>query len=96
MAAAGFLDYFTFIAASDTIEQPKPHPCSVYAFADFCGVSPSEILVIGDTPVDEGMAMAAGASFVAVLSGTGVAQDFSSKVNAFHNLLDLLRFFAKG
>lgn len=94
LAAAGLLDYFTFIAASDTIEQPKPHPCSVYAFADFCGVFPSEVLVIGDTPADEAMAMAAGASFVAVLSGTGVVQDFSPKANVVHDLLDLPGFFA--
>lgn len=94
LAAAVLLDYFTFIAASDTIEQPKPHPCSVYAFADFCGVSPSEVLVIGDTPADEAMAMAAGASFVAVLSGTGVVQDFSPKANVVHDLLDLPGFFA--
>ncbi|AEJ18341.1 HAD family hydrolase [Gracilinema caldarium] len=89
MATVGFLDYFTFIATSDTVEMPKPHPYSVYAFANSCNITPAEILVIGDTPADEAMAIAAGASFVAVLSGTGTVQDFSPKTHMIQNLFEL-------
>ncbi len=74
LAAAG-LDHFGFLASSDS-PGVKPSAWPVEAFAEWAGVKPAEVLVIGDAPVDRAMAAAAGAGFVAVLWGTGRENDF--------------------
>jgi len=74
LAAAG-LDHFGFLASSDS-PGVKPSAWPVLAFAEWAGVKPSQVLMIGDAPVDRLMAEAAGAGFVAVLWGTGRENDF--------------------
>ena len=74
---AGLAGFFGFLASSDSA-RVKPHPWPVEAFAEWAGIAAAEVLVIGDTPVDQAMAEAAGADFAAVLWGTGRARDFGS------------------
>jgi HAD superfamily hydrolase (TIGR01549 family) len=74
LAAAG-LDHFGFLASSDS-PGVKPSAWPVLAFADWAGVNPVEVLMIGDAPVDRAMAVTAKAGFVAVLWGTGRERDF--------------------
>jgi phosphoglycolate phosphatase len=90
LAAAG-LGHFGFLASSDS-PGVKPSAWPVTAFAAWAGVKPAEVLVVGDTPVDRAMAAAGGAGFVAVLWGTGRADDFAGTETADHPS-QLNRFF---
>jgi phosphoglycolate phosphatase len=60
----------------DSVARPKPGPDMVFAFAAATGLTPPEILVIGDNHHDLAMARAAGAgAAIGVLSGTGEEAD---------------------
>jgi phosphoglycolate phosphatase len=58
-----------FLAAYDSGYGHKPDPDPVLAFARFCGVTPAEIAVVGDTDHDLVAARAAGAVAIGVTSG---------------------------
>ena len=51
---------------SDDVARSKPDPEAFFRAVDVLGVTPSATVYVGDTPVDLEMALAAGASFVAV------------------------------
>ena len=65
----GLDELLEFIAAYDSGYGHKPDPAPVLAFAQFAGLAPAEIAVVGDTEHDLVAARAAGATAVGVLSG---------------------------
>jgi phosphoglycolate phosphatase len=65
----GLDELLEFIAAYDSGYGHKPDPAPVLAFAQFAGLAPAEIAVVGDTEHDLVAARAAGATAIGVLSG---------------------------
>ena len=74
----GLLDAFDFLAAADSGFGGKPGPGMALAFADAVGLPVSALAAVGDTAHDLEMARDAGYGLrVAVLSGTGLADDLA-------------------
>lgn len=68
--AMGLSQWLTFLCGYDSGHGSKPGPGMVYGFCTASGLTPPEIVVVGDTDRDMNMARAAGAGLaVAVLSG---------------------------
>lgn len=72
---AGLARFFRRIVGSDDVSSCKPDPEAVLICAADLGVSPSELVVVGDGPQDSLMARKAGARPVGVLTGVGTYQD---------------------
>jgi len=69
------LDALDFVCGCDSGHGEKPGPGMALAFCRACGLSPHEVMVVGDTPHDMHMARAAGvAKAVAVTSGAAGAE----------------------
>jgi phosphoglycolate phosphatase len=69
--------YFEYIVGSDSVENHKPHPEPVLKTLAALYLSPCEVLVVGDMPVDIAMAHNADVRAVGVSYG-----------NATHNELE--------
>lgn len=65
----GILGYFHSIVAADDVTEPKPSPESVLVCANRLGISPEELVVVGDAPQDAIMARRAGCKSIGVLTG---------------------------
>jgi phosphoglycolate phosphatase len=61
---SGLSHYFDIVVSSLDVENPKPHPESIYKIADFFGISPDRSLYVGDSSVDYETARSAGAQFI--------------------------------
>ena len=55
--------YFDLVVSASDVKRPKPHPDAMERILQTFGVTPDKILFIGDSPVDEGCALAAGVFF---------------------------------
>lgn len=84
------------IVGGDDVTNPKPCPEGMELLKKHLGICEEEMLYVGDSIVDAKTAEAAGVPFVAVLTGTTDAEDFSpyphmrildsaSKLLAIHN-----------
>ena len=72
LGAFGVLQHFDFLAGYDSGHGAKPEPGMVHAFCAACGLSASEVAVVGDNLHDLAMGRAANAGLaVGVLTGTG-------------------------
>ncbi len=70
VASLGLSDRLDFVCGYDTGYGIKPGPGMVLAFCSAAGIRPGQVMVVGDTDRDAGMARAAGAGIVVgVLSG---------------------------
>lgn len=68
LASSGLADLFiTSRCADETFS--KPHPQMMHDILDYCGLSPNEAMMIGDTEYDAAMAVAAGSTAVGVACG---------------------------
>ena len=56
---------FDLVVCALDVQFPKPHPESLLKVIDHFSVSPDEVVYVGDSPVDEMAAKAAGIPFVA-------------------------------
>lgn len=65
-----FLDFCGWIITCDRVPNPKPAPDSLLAFCQQSGLSPSQVLYVGDTIFDSQCAQAAGVDFALALWGT--------------------------
>lgn len=65
----GLERFVEFVAGYDSGFGAKPAPTPVLAFAAAAGVSPAEVVVVGDTVIDVATARAAGARAVVVSTG---------------------------
>ena len=57
--------YFDLVVTAADVERPKPHPECMQRIRSVFSVTPEEILYIGDSPVDEALALATDIVFVA-------------------------------
>lgn len=58
-----FLDLCNLIVTCDKIQHPKPAPDSMLYYCQQTGLSPKEVLFVGDSEFDAGCAKAAGCDF---------------------------------
>ena len=78
LAPFGVLEYFDFIAGYDSGHGIKPGPGMAHGFCTATGLTPGEIMVVGDNRHDMEMGRAAGAGIcVGVLSGTSALEHLS-------------------
>jgi phosphoglycolate phosphatase-like HAD superfamily hydrolase len=76
-AAMGFLEYFellpffSHVITAQTCAHTKPYPDPLFWAADHLDLSPTQLLMIGDTTVDIRAGKSAGAQTVGVLCGFG-------------------------
>jgi HAD superfamily hydrolase (TIGR01509 family) len=57
--------YFEFVVSASDVRYPNPHPELMERVFSTFNASPEEVLYIGDSRVDEGLALATGIYFVA-------------------------------
>lgn len=57
--------YFELVVTAADVRFPKPHPESMERILKVFSVNPDQVLYIGDSPVDEGLAMATDVFFAA-------------------------------
>lgn len=61
----GLTTYFDIVVSSLDVNNPKPHPESIFKILDFFGIEPEECVYIGDSEVDFQVCQAAGVPLVA-------------------------------
>ncbi len=71
----GFDGRFEVVIAREDVRRLKPHPQPVRKAAEALGLSPSQVVMVGDTSLDVRSAKAAGAQAVGVLCGLGMLDD---------------------
>ena len=101
LAPFGVLDQFDFIAGFDSGFGGKPGPGMVKGFCRAVGLTPSQIMVVGDNFHDMEMGRNGGSALcVGVLSGTGGRDDLAPLadyiVDSIADLADLLDRVADG
>lgn len=74
LAAADILDRFDFISGADSGHGAKPGPGMCLAFANALGLSPAEVLMVGDSLHDLHAGRAAGMRTLGVLTGVAGAE----------------------
>ncbi len=57
--------YFDFVVTALDVRHPKPHPEPLIKVLDHFGIGPDEMIYVGDSPLDEQAARAAGVVIVA-------------------------------
>lgn len=80
------------VVGSDTTERIKPDPQPLLWAAQQLGVSPAQILMVGDTRADVDAAKAAGMLAVAVLCGFGERRDFDGADVVLASTADLAQW----
>jgi phosphoglycolate phosphatase len=71
------LGFFSAIVGGEDVERHKPDPACLLAAMKKLNCLPSNLIFVGDTPVDAETAQRSGVPFAAVLSGVSVEADFS-------------------
>jgi HAD superfamily hydrolase (TIGR01509 family) len=80
LRAVDLLDRFSFVIGGDQVERTKPAPDLALAAVSKLGVEASRVVVVGDHPVDVGMATAAGCgAAVGVLTGLADEDGFDGE-----------------
>jgi len=72
---AGVVHHFDFVAGCDSGFGAKPGTGQLMAFADFYGLSPKQVLMVGDSRHDLMAGRAAGMGTVGVLTGMASRED---------------------
>jgi HAD superfamily hydrolase (TIGR01509 family) len=61
----GLDPYFDIVVSSLDVENPKPHPESIFKIIDFFGIEPEACIYIGDSEVDHATCQAADIPLIA-------------------------------
>jgi phosphoglycolate phosphatase len=61
----GLDQYFDLVVSASDVEHPKPHPDCMHKILDAFHVGPSQVLYVGDSSVDEELAVTTGVYFAA-------------------------------
>lgn len=69
LQAMGMLPYFSLVLSGDSLPRKKPDPLPLLHMAEMFGVSPAQMVMIGDSSADVGAARAAGCAAIAVSYG---------------------------
>ena len=74
----GLSEYFDFVCGADSGYGVKPEPGMVLGFCEQCGLTPEEVMMVGDSPRDVNMGTNAGAGMtVGVLTGAHQREELS-------------------
>ncbi|MEM7406755.1 MAG: phosphoglycolate phosphatase [Pseudomonadota bacterium] len=79
LSTCGLADYFPCVVGGDTLPRRKPDPLPLTHIAAHFGVTPPELLVVGDSVSDVQAARAAGCSIIAVSYGYNHGRDIRSE-----------------
>ena len=85
--------YIDIVTGSDEVKQGKPAPDMLLMQMEMLGVSPSEAVMVGDSPADIQAGKAAGVATVGVLWGYGKEHELSNADHLFKHpdqLLELI------
>lgn len=77
LQAMGMLPYLSLVLSGDSLPRKKPDPLPLLHMAEAFGVSPSQMVMIGDSSADVGAARAAGCAAIAVSYGYNRGQPAS-------------------
>jgi HAD superfamily hydrolase (TIGR01509 family) len=66
---SGLLDRFAVVVGTDEVAAPKPDPCGIVETCARLGVAVADALYVGDSPLDQLAARAAGSTAVAAAWG---------------------------
>jgi len=69
LQAMGMLPYFSLVLSGDSLPRKKPDPLPLLHMAEMFGLSPAQMVMIGDSSADVGAARAAGCAAIAVSYG---------------------------
>lgn len=94
LAKFGMNDLVDVIVGGDDVNRQKPAPDGLLYAMNNLGVADEEILYVGDTVIDAKAAKNANVDFVAVLTGTTVAEEFAAYPvkMIFENLAGIEKF----
>ena len=73
----GLLDPFATIVGGDDVERFKPDPEGLLMASERMGVSPDQMVYVGDSVTDAETAQRAAVPFIALLSGTTSREEFA-------------------
>lgn len=65
LAVYGLSSYFDIVVSSLDVQNPKPHPESVFKVLDFFSITPKECVYVGDSEVDVKACRASGVPLIA-------------------------------
>ncbi len=83
LSALGVREHFVSIIGIDDVLTGKPAPDMVYAACERLGYSPSEVIVVGDSPADLVMGRAAGAAAcIGVTGGLSASERLGTVADA--------------
>lgn len=90
----GIADYFCYVVGADSVTRHKPNPEPVNNTLERLGLKPSEVVVVGDMPVDVLMARNASACSVGVTYGNSTREELMAAgadhvIDAISELLDI-------
>lgn len=78
MQNMGIADYFCYTLGSDSVLRHKPHPEPVLKTLEMLDLKPSEVVVVGDMPVDIAMARGASVRSVGVTYGNSTREELAA------------------
>jgi HAD superfamily hydrolase (TIGR01509 family) len=84
----GLSRFFDIVVSSLDVQQPKPHPESIYKILDFFDLPPGRSCYIGDSKIDSQTAKAAGICFIAFKDADLEAQ---YHIDHLHKITDIVR-----
>lgn len=79
---------FDLVVTSLDVERPKPHPDELLKVLDHFGVGPETALYVGDSPIDQEAARAAGMIFVAFANPALDADHHITRMDQLEPILD--------
>lgn len=85
LAINGLSHYFDMVVSSLDVENPKPHPESIFKILNFFRIEPQECLYVGDSEIDCTVCLASGVPFIAYKNKSLKADYY------IDNLLDILK-----
>lgn len=65
LAMYGLSSYFDIVVSSLDVQNPKPHPASIFKILDFFSITPQECVYVGDSEVDFKVCQASGVPLIA-------------------------------
>ncbi len=73
----GLIDQFSEIIGGEDVIHHKPDPDGINLFIAKASIKPEEVLLVGDSLIDAETALRSGVDFMAVLTGSTQAEQFS-------------------
>jgi phosphoglycolate phosphatase len=96
LAAFGLSDRFAVVLGGDSLSRRKPDPAPILSAMSFCGISPAETVMVGDSPADILSGKAAGVFTCGISSGFRTREELQAAGSDLivDHIADLLRHFS--